>query len=65
MTADIVHPGLINIICEATKYGDVLVGLLTDTAVAEHKRLPHTSYEQRKKVIENIKGVTNVVQIIC
>jgi phosphoenolpyruvate phosphomutase len=61
MTADIIHPGLINIIREATKYGDVLVGLLTDSAVADYKRLPHMSYEQRKEVVENIKGVAKVV----
>ena len=35
MTADIMHPGLINIINEATKFGDVIVGLLTDKAIAE------------------------------
>jgi phosphoenolpyruvate phosphomutase len=61
MIADIIHPGLINIIREATKYGDVLIGLLTDSAVADYKRLPHMSYEQRKEVVENIKGVAKVV----
>jgi len=61
MTADIIHPGLINIIREAAKYGDVLVGLLTDEAIAEHKRLPHMNYGQRKMVVENIKGVAKVV----
>jgi len=61
MTADIIHPGLINIIKEASKHGDVLVGLLTDEAIAEHKRLPHMNYDQRKEVVENIKGVTKVV----
>ncbi len=61
MTADIIHPGLINIIKEATKYGDVIIGLLTDEAIAEHKRLPHMSYEQRREIIENIKGVSRVV----
>ena len=61
MTADIIHPGLINIIREANKYGDVLIGLLTDEAIAEHKRLPHMNYEQRKEVVENIKGVAKVV----
>ena len=61
MSADIVHPGLINIITEASKYGEVLVGLLTDEAIAEHKRLPHMVYEQREMVIKNIKGVSKVV----
>lgn len=61
MTADILHPGLIHIINEAAKYGDVIVGLLTDRAIAEHKRLPYLTYEQRKEVIEHIKGVKEVV----
>ena len=61
MVADIMHPGLINIINEGSKYVDVIVGLFTDQAVAEHKRLPFLNYEQRKKVVENIKGVAEVV----
>ncbi|MDR2865017.1 MAG: phosphoenolpyruvate mutase [Spirochaetaceae bacterium] len=61
MRGDIIHPGIINIISEGEKHGQVLVGLLTDTAIAQHKRLPYLSYEQRKKVIENIKGVSRVV----
>lgn len=61
MTADIMHPGLIHIIHEATQYGNVMIGLLTDKAIAYHKRLPYLTYEQRKKVVENIKGVSVVV----
>ena len=48
MTADIMHPGLIHIIHEATQYGNVMIGLLTDKAIAYHKRLPYLTYEQRK-----------------
>ena len=61
MIGDIMHPGLINIINEGSKYGDVMIGLFTDKAIATHKRLPYLSYEQRKNVIENIKGVSCVV----
>ena len=61
MVADIVHPGHINILKVASKYGDVIVGLLTDKAVATYKRVPIMNYEHRKIVIENIKGVKNVV----
>lgn len=61
MIGDIMHPGLINIINEGAKYGDVMVGLFTDKAIATHKRLPYLNYEQRKNVIENIKGVSCVV----
>ncbi len=61
MVADIMHPGLINIINEGAKYGDVIIGLYTDKAVAERKRLPFLTYEQRKTVIENLKNVSEIV----
>jgi len=61
MGTDIMHHGHINIIEEARKLGEVTIGLLTDEAIATYKRLPLLSYEQRKKIIENIKGVKNVV----
>jgi phosphoenolpyruvate phosphomutase / 2-hydroxyethylphosphonate cytidylyltransferase len=61
MSADLIHPGHINILREADKLGDVIVGLLTDKAIASYKRLPFMSYDQRKEVIENIKGVSKVV----
>jgi phosphoenolpyruvate phosphomutase len=61
MRGDIIHPGIIKIIREGEKHGDVLVGLLTDSAIASHKRLPYLTYDQRKTVIENIKGVSRVV----
>jgi phosphoenolpyruvate phosphomutase len=61
ITGDIIHPGIINILTEATKYGEVVIGLLTDPAIAAHKRLPYLTYEQRKQVVENLKGVARVV----
>ena len=61
MIADIMHPGLINIINEGTKYGDVIIGLYTDKAIATHKRLPYLTYEQRETVVRSINGVADVV----
>ncbi len=61
ITGDIIHPGIVNIIREGSKYGDLTVGLLTDSAIVSHKRLPYLTYEQRKEVVENIKGVSEVV----
>jgi phosphoenolpyruvate mutase len=61
MSADLVHPGHINIINKAVALGDVTIGLLTDTAIASYKRLPYLSYNQRKIIVENIKGVKEVV----
>ncbi len=61
MSADLVHPGHLNIIREGVNLGEVVVGLLTDEAIASYKRLPYMSYEQRKAVVESIKGVSRIV----
>lgn len=61
MAVDILHPGHINILKIAAEYGEVMVGLFTDEAIASYKRVPYMSYEQRKIVVENIKGVSRVV----
>ena len=61
MSADLIHPGHLSIIEVARELGDVTIGLLTDEAIASYKRLPFMSYEQRKIVMENIRGVTNVI----
>ncbi len=61
MSADLIHPGHINIIDKARQYGSVTVGLLTDKAIASYKRLPSLPFEQRKVIIENVKGVARVV----
>jgi phosphoenolpyruvate phosphomutase / 2-hydroxyethylphosphonate cytidylyltransferase len=61
MSADLIHPGHINILKHAAELGEVTVGLLTDAAIASYKRLPHMTYEQREAVVENLKGVSRVV----
>ena len=61
MAADIVHFGHINIIKHAVKYGKVIVGLLSDDAIRSYKREPITSYHNRKIVVENMIGVSEVI----
>lgn len=61
MSADLIHPGHLNIIHEATKYGKVIVGVLTDEAIASYKRLPFLDYNQRKLIVENLIGVEKVI----
>lgn len=61
MSADLVHPGHLNILKKAAELGDVTVGLLTDAAIASYKRVPFMTFEQRSVVVENIKGVCQVV----
>ena len=61
MSADIIHPGHLNILHEAQKYGRVIVGVLTDEAIASYKRLPYLNYEQRSMVVKDLKGVSEVI----
>ena len=45
LSIDILHHGHINLINEARKHGDLIVGLYTDKAIVQKKRLPLISYE--------------------
>ncbi|MDU1824578.1 MULTISPECIES: phosphoenolpyruvate mutase [Clostridium] len=61
MSADIIHHGHLNVIKEANKYGEVIVGLHTDKVISEYWRNPVMKYEERKTVVESIKGVSKVI----
>ena len=61
MSADLLHPGHINVLNKAATYGEVVVGLLTDSAIATYKRLPFMTFEQRRVVVESVKNVSKVV----
>ena len=60
MSADMIHPGHLNIIRHAAELGSVTVGVLTDAAIASYKRLPYLDYNQRAEIVSNIKGVDRV-----
>ena len=61
MCADILHHGHINILEKASELGDVIVGLLTDSAIHSYKRIPLLTYEERKILVENLKFVKSVI----
>ena len=61
MSADLIHPGHLNIIKKASTLGEVTIGLLTDEAIASYKRLPYLEFDQREQIVENIKGVHKVI----
>lgn len=61
MSVDIVHQGHLNVINEARNLGDVIVGLHTDDVIRGYWRNPIMKYDERKEVIENIKGVIEVI----
>lgn len=62
MSADFIHNGHINILNEAKKYGEVIVGLLTDEAISKLKREPLLGYKNRKQILEEFKCVDKVVE---
>jgi phosphoenolpyruvate phosphomutase len=61
MSADLIHQGHLNIIHEGLKLGQVIIGLLTDEAIASYKRLPLIAFNERKLIVENLKGVAKVI----
>ena len=61
LAVDIIHEGHINILKTASKYGEVIVGLLTDEAISSYKNIPHLNFERRKIVVQNIKYVKKVI----
>ena len=59
--SDIIHGGHIAIIKKAQRLGKLIIGVLSDEAVASYKRLPLVPASERKVMFENIAGVCKVV----
>ena len=59
--SDIIHGGHIAIIKKAQKLGRLIIGVLSDEAVASYKRMPLVPASERKLMFENIAGVYKVV----
>ena len=62
LAVDILHSAHINILKKAKKYGKVIVGLLTDSAIAEYKKFPLINYKERYKTLEGIKYIDQIVK---
>ncbi len=58
---DMLHEGHMNIIHEAMKYGQVIVGVLSDEAMVRFNRFPALEFEERVNMIKRIQGVSDVV----
>lgn len=58
---DVIHEGHLNIIAAAKKYGDVIVGVLSDEAAIRFNRFPSVSFQERLAMVRQIKGVRDVV----
>lgn len=58
---DVIHEGHLNIIREAEKYGEVIVGVLSDEAMIRFNRFPTVGFEERLDLVRNLNGVKRVV----
>ena len=61
-STDIIHAGHIAIIKKAKRLGKLIIGILSDEAVASFKRFPLVTYQDRLAMFENISGVYKVVE---
>ncbi len=57
----VIHEGHLNIIREARKYGEVIVGVLSDEAMVRFNRFPTVEMEERVRMVERIEGVSKVI----
>lgn len=61
MSADVIESKHISMINEATKLGEVTIGLISDELMLKQNKVASSNYDQRKTMIENIKGVKNII----
>ncbi len=61
-STDLIHGGHIEIIRKARRLGRLIVGVLSDEAVASYKRFPLVPCAERMKLFESIAGVSRVVE---
>ncbi len=62
IASDIVHEGILNVIRCAAEHGEVIIGLMSDEAIATYKRIPLLPYESREAVYSSIRGVARIVK---
>lgn len=61
LSADSIHHGHMSLLNKGREFGEILIGLFTDKAIASFKRLPYLNFDQRKNILLNFKGVSKVV----
>jgi phosphoenolpyruvate phosphomutase len=61
MSADILHAGHLSLLKRAAELGRVVVGLLTDEAIATYKQLPVMTFAERLDVISSLPNVGEVI----
>ena len=64
MAIDFLHHGHINILIKAKKYGNVIVGLMTDNGIKSYKgKKPIISFKNRLKILKHISLVSYILPL--
>ena len=63
MAVDFLHHGHTRIIKKASKYGSVIIGLMTDSGLKSYKGQPVLNFRQRKEIISQIKNVHYIIPL--
>lgn len=58
---DVIHEGHLNILREANKYGEVIVGILSDAAMIKFNRFPTITMDERKQIVLDTNLVKSIV----
>ena len=64
LSADIFHHGHINVLVKAKKFGNTIVGLMTDKGIKSYKKkYPLINYNNRKKILEHLDCVDCILPL--
>ena len=64
MSADFFHHGHVNLLVKAKKFGNIIVGLMTDAGIKSYKKkLPFFKYNRRKKVLKELKCIKKIIPL--
>ena len=58
---DIIHEGHLNLINEAKKYGNVVVGVLCDSEMVKYNKFPLKTTDERIEMVRELDGITDVI----
>lgn len=61
-SAGVLHAGHIALIRKASRLGRLIVGVLSDAAIASYREAPLVSYDDRRAMFSSISGVWKVVE---
>lgn len=60
-STDVIHEGHLNVIREAKKYGSVIAGIMSDSAMVKFDRYPTISFQERIKMFEKQNDIDEVI----